>query len=197
MRPKRRQSGAARGVAHARRLAYPRPMSVEMLQRLQPLRSLPLLVQYLATALIALAFFGLRYLLGGAGEQLPLFILFMPAVLLAAFLFDRGSGYFAVLVSTALGLYFLVDPQAPRAGLGTGDLLRLGAFFVAGLAAAAIVQMLRRHFGALADRSETLARAVEELEAKVAALEASDAQKELLLHDINHRIKNQLQVVAG
>ncbi|HEY0011611.1 MAG TPA: sensor histidine kinase, partial [Allosphingosinicella sp.] len=29
------------------------------------------------------------------------------------------------------------------------------------------------------------------------ALEASDAQKELLLHDINHRFKNQLQVVAG
>ena len=197
MRPKRRQGGVRRGVAPARPLAYPGFMSVEMLQRLQPLRSLPLAVQYLATILIALAFFGLRYLLGGAGEQLPLFILFMPAVLLAAFLFDRGSGYVAVIASTALGLYFLVDPREPFAEVDTGDMLRVGAFFVTGLAAAWIVQTLRRHFDRLAGRNHALARQVEELEVKAAALESSDAQKDLLLHDINHRIKNQLQVIAG
>ena len=60
-------------------------MPVEILRRLQPLRSLPLLVQYGATALIALAFFGLRYLLGGLElerDQLPLFVLFMLLLML-------------------------------------------------------------------------------------------------------------------
>jgi two-component sensor histidine kinase len=35
------------------------------------------------------------------------------------------------------------------------------------------------------------------VERQVAGLETSDAQKDLLLRDINHRIKNQLQIVAG
>ncbi|HEX8526160.1 sensor histidine kinase [Allosphingosinicella sp.] len=175
-------------------------MTVEMLQRLQPLRSLPLLVQYGASALIALAFFGLRYLLGGLDlepSQLPLFMLFIPAVILAAFLFDRGSGYFAVLVSAGLGLYFMLDPRQPLDAFRLGDATSLAAFIVAGLFAVAIVQTLRRNLDLLVERSGRLARSCAELEAQVLGLEAGDAQKELLLSDINHRIKNQLQVVAG
>jgi two-component sensor histidine kinase len=174
-------------------------MSVETLQRLQPLRSLPLVVQYGATALVCLAFFGLRYLLDGLDTrgQLPLFILFIPAVVLSAFLFDRGSGYFAVLLSAGLGLYFVVDPRRPLEGAELGDGVQLTAFIIAGTLAAAIVQMLRRHVDELAERSAQLARARAELERSVGDLEAADGQKELLLHDINHRIKNQLQVVAG
>lgn len=173
-------------------------MSVEILQRLQPLRSLPLAVQYAATALICLAFFGLRYLLGGLDlPRLPLFILFMPAVVLSAFLFDRGSGYFAVAVSAALGLYFIFDPRQPLGALGSGGGITVASFIVAGLIAAAVVQMLRRHVEMLLERSTALARLSAAQEERLAALEASDAQKELLLNDINHRIKNQLQVVAG
>jgi two-component sensor histidine kinase len=175
-------------------------MSIEILSRLQPLRSLPLLVQYGATALIALAFFGLRYLLGGLDidpQQLPLFILFVPAVVLSAFLFDRGSGYFAVAVSAALGLYFMLDPRQPIGSAGMGDAVRLAAFVVTGLFTAAMVQMLRRHLDQQSERVARLARECAELEQRASGLEASDAQKELLLHDINHRFKNQLQVVAG
>jgi two-component sensor histidine kinase len=173
-------------------------MSVEILQRLQPLRSLPLAVQYGATATICLAFFGLRYLLGGLDlPRLPLFILFMPAVLLSAFLFNRGSGYFAVAVSAALGLYFIFDPRQPLGALDAGGGITVAAFVASGLIAAAVVQTLRRHVDTLLERSGALARSAGALEEKVAELEASDAQKELLLHDINHRIKNQLQVVAG
>jgi two-component sensor histidine kinase len=187
-------------LARATALAYRGAMSVEMLQRLQPLRSLPLAVQYGASALIAFAFFGLRYLLGGLdvdAEQLPLFLIFIPAVVLAAFLFDRGSGYFAVAVSTALGLYFTLDPRQPFARPGAIDGVRVLSFLAIGLLTAAIVQMLRRHAGDLAERSAQLGRRAAELEGRVVELDASDARKELLLHDINHRIKNQLQVVAG
>ncbi|HZF93697.1 MAG TPA: DUF4118 domain-containing protein [Allosphingosinicella sp.] len=175
-------------------------MQVEILQRLQPLRSLPIVVQYGATALIALAFFGLRYLLGGLDierDQLPLFVLFMPAVVLASFLFNRGSGYVAVALGTALGLYFMLDPRQPFRALELGDAIRIAAFVISGLITAWLVQSLRHVVDALLVRSATLARERIELAAHARAMEASDAQKELLLHDINHRFKNQLQVVAG
>lgn len=175
-------------------------MSVEMLRRLQPLRTLPPAVQYGATALIALAFFGLRYLLAGMDldpEQLPLFLFFMPAVVLASFLFDRGSGYFAVMVSAALGLYFLVDPREPLAPPDGDGLIRILAFLVIGLLTAAIVQTLARGFDEAASRLAEISRGHAELERRADALAKADSQKELLLHDINHRIKNQLQVVAG
>jgi len=175
-------------------------MPVDMLQRLQPLRSLPLPVQYGATILIALAFFGLRYLLNGLDidrAQLPLFIMFVPAVILSAFLFDRGSGYFAVIVCAGLGLFFMLDPRQQVPDFQLGDAVRLAAFIVTGLLAAAIVQMLCRSVGRLGTRASDLARANAMLDMKVGELEATDAQKELLLNDINHRIKNQLQVVAG
>ncbi|HYJ29380.1 MAG TPA: DUF4118 domain-containing protein [Allosphingosinicella sp.] len=175
-------------------------MSTEFLQRLQPLRSLPLIVQYGATALICLAFFGLRYMLGGLELELgrtPWFILFIPAILLAAFLFGRGSGYFAVALSAVLGLYFILDPRRPLDTVGRSDWVTIATFGVVGSIAAAIVEMLRGHVGTLLERNAALARAVSDLDAKSATLEASDGQKELLLHDFNHRIKNQLQVVAG
>ena len=200
MHPFRSGTALNEALAPAPALAYRSAMSVEMLQRLQPLRSLPLAVQYGASALIAFAFFGLRYVLGGLdldAQQLPLFLIFIPAVVLAAFLFDRGSGYFAVAVSAALGLYFMLDPRQPFAPPGAIDGVRLISFVAVGLLTAAIVQMLRRHAGELAERSAVLGRHAAELEKRVAELEAADARKELLLHDINHRIKNQLQVVAG
>jgi two-component sensor histidine kinase len=200
MHPFRSGTPREEALARAPALAYRSAMSLEMLQRLQPLRSLPLAVQYGASALIAFAFFGLRYLLGGLdldAEQLPLFLIFIPAVVLAAFLFDRGSGYFAVAVSTGLGLYFMLDPRQPFARPGTIDGVRIASFVAIGLLTAAIVQMLRRHAGDLAERAAQLTRISAELERRVAELEAADARKELLLHDVNHRIKNQLQVVAG
>jgi two-component sensor histidine kinase len=173
---------------------------MEILRRLQPLRRLPLIVQYGATALIALAFFGAVYILAGTRldpDELPLIILLMPAVILAAFLFERGAGYLAVLLCAGFVLYFLADPRQPGAGLGRNAAVAAAAFAFAGAVAAAVVQMLRREVATLTDRSGALARSRGMLERQVATLEASDAQKELLLADINHRIKNQLQVVAG
>jgi two-component sensor histidine kinase len=188
------------GLAPAPRLAYRGAMPVEILRRFQPLRRLPLVVQYAATALIAFAFFGAVYILAGPRldpHELPLFMLFTLAVILAAFLFDRGSGYVAVLLCAGFCLYFLADPRQPGAALGKGAAIATAAFVVAGAIAAALVQMLRGQVDELGDRSAALARSSGMLERQVAELEASDARKELLLSDINHRIKNQLQVVAG
>jgi two-component sensor histidine kinase len=173
---------------------------MEIVRRLQPLRRLPIVVQYGATAVIAFAFFGAVYLLAGPRldpHELPLFMLFVLAVILSAFLFEGGSGYLAVLLCAGFCLYFLADPRQPLAALGKGAFIAAAAFVVAGAIAAWLVQALRRQVSDLSDRAAALARSRGMLERQVAILEASDSQKELLLADINHRIKNQLQVVAG
>jgi two-component system, sensor histidine kinase PdtaS len=175
-------------------------MLVDTLHRLQPLRSLPAPVQYGGAVLIVLAFFALRYLLAGLDvdpDQLPLFMVFIPAVILSALLFNKGSGYFAVAASSALGLYFMFDPRHPPFEPTIGDTIRLAIFIGTGLLAAAIVETLRRTVDILIERTTELAAARAELERGYDALQAADTQKELLLNDINHRIKNHLQLVSG
>lgn len=175
-------------------------MLVETVHRLQPLRALPVAVQYAAAAVIVLAFFSLRYLLLRVGipeGELPLFLMFIPGVLLSALLFDRGSGYFAVAVSGALGLYLFLDPESPVGRAGASDATRLGLFVLVGLLTAMVVEQLRRTVDQLIARTAELAGTQSALEESCARLAASDAQKELLLGDINHRIKNHLQLVSG
>ena len=61
----------------------------------------PVYVRYGVTSLLVLLMFGLRL---GMHERTGLyaFILYIPAVVASALLFDRGTGYFAVLLSAAL-----------------------------------------------------------------------------------------------
>lgn len=175
-------------------------MLVDTIQRLQPLRTLPAPLQYAAATLVVLAFFALRYLLLGLPvdqADLPLFLMFIPGVLISALLFDRGAGYLSVAVSAACGLWFYFDPDHPLGRAGAGDAVRLGLFVLIGLFTAAIVQTLRRIVDELIARTGELAAARTALEESVKRLEAADGQKELLLGDINHRIKNHLQLVAG
>lgn len=80
-------------------------MFVDLLKRLRPLRGIPIWARYAATAVIVLAFFAISYLIRGVDEagHLPLFLMFMPSAILASFLFDRGSGFVAVGLSSLLG----------------------------------------------------------------------------------------------
>ncbi len=81
-------------------------MLVRVLERLEPLRQLPIWASYGLTALIVLAFIWLRLGIShlDASVNLPLFLVFVPAVILSAMLFDKGSGFFAVILSGLWGL---------------------------------------------------------------------------------------------
>ena len=117
-------------------------MFVEALKRLRPLRALPLWVRYFFTALIVIACFGLRYLLSGTteSENLPLYLMFVPAVILSSFLFDRGSGFFAVGLSAVLGLYFFIEPYDTVQFHNVGEVARLIVFIAVGRLTAAIIE---------------------------------------------------------
>ncbi len=167
-------------------------MFVTLLQRLRPLRGLPVWARYLATAFIVLCCFGLRYLLSGTGEgeSLPLYLMFVPAVIVSSFAFDRGSGFFAVALSAVLGLYFFVEPHQSFGLHHIGEVVRLVVFVLVGTLTAAIVEALRSTVDELEETRRRLAD-------DYVLLSAADQQKDLLLADLNHRIKNHLQSFIG
>jgi two-component system, sensor histidine kinase PdtaS len=167
-------------------------MFVDLLKRLRVLRGIPLWVRYAATAILVLACFALRYLVGALDEpgHLPLFLMFVPAVIVASFLFDRGSGFFAVGLSSVVGVYFYVEPAGTFEFQHTGEVIRLVSFILIGLLTASIIEALRQTVDELSERTDELVVARTELT-------ASNQHRDLLLADINHRIKNHLTSVAG
>lgn len=138
-------------------------MFVDLVKRLRPLRGLPVWVRYLLTALIVFVCFVARYALGTIedSEHLPLFLMFVPSVIFAAFLFDRGSGFLAVALSSVLGVYFFVTPEDAFALRNIGEVIRLATFIVTGLLTAGIIEALRTTVDQLHSTLDALARAEE------------------------------------
>src|SRR3954467_11858618 len=73
------------------------------------LRSLPTPLRWASTAVLVLITFAIRYWLLADSPFLP-FLPFFPAIVLAAMVFNRGSGFLATLLSTVLSVYFFVPP---------------------------------------------------------------------------------------
>ena len=92
-----RQDPAGGGVARER-----------LLLRLQPLRRMSAAARYVcATAFIVLAF-AARLVVPGEFAAFPFtFLIFLPAVVLAALLFGRGTGFYATILSALLATDFL------------------------------------------------------------------------------------------
>jgi two-component system, sensor histidine kinase PdtaS len=106
-----------------------------------PERPQPLIVRYGTTAIIvAICFAVLRLVQLQSGVDS--FFLMYPAVLLGALLFDRGSGFFAALLSTVLIVIFL-----PRQGgviIPPSYWSPVTLFLLIGLALAALSEALRK-----------------------------------------------------
>jgi two-component sensor histidine kinase len=152
-----------------------------LMERTRPLRRLPIAARYLVSLVIVGAFFGLRLMLP-ALDGFP-YLLFFPAIILCAVVLDRGTGFFATVTSALLAVYFFVPPVGSFALPDGAALLALVMFVLIGFFMAAVVEALRI-------TAEMLKETQQELE-------TSKAQTDLLLVDINHRVKNHLQSMAG
>lgn len=131
-----------------------RDVFVRLIQRLRPVRRLPTWVRYALTALIVLLCLCARLLL--TEVQGSPFLLFLPSVVLASFLFDRGSGFFATLFSTGLAIYFFIEPRSTFVLQDIGTVLVVTAFLGVGLLTAAIIEALRSTVDALVAIEESL-----------------------------------------
>ena len=138
------------------------------------LRRLPIFWRYGLATVFVLAAFGARMLAWHDLAAYP-FLLFVPAVLLSALLLDYGSGIYAALLSTALASYFLIQPVGSFV-ISRGDLIAAAIFLLTGVSLAAVIEFMRK----LVDR-----------------LDAAEQAKDTQLHEVNHRFKNNLQIISA
>jgi len=152
------------------------------------LRQWPFPARCTGTAALVGIAFGLRYLLFGWSTDLP-FLLFLPAVIAAAVMFDRGSGFVATVLSAILALFFFMgqgplSSPAPTAILGLVIFCAVGAFIAATTEAlhAAYVEaeQARRDIAVASERSL-----------------ASERRVAMLLREFRHRVSNDMQRIVA
>ena len=127
----------------------------------------------LATLLVALVG-AVRLVLAEILTGMP-FLLFVPAVFLAALLFGAGAGLYATLLGAGLAFYLFLEPAGSLAPT-VHAAVSLGLFVAIGGLVAGLTGALRR----AVDRAR-----------------AAERHKDLLLREVNHRIKNDLQILTS
>ncbi|MFC4594152.1 sensor histidine kinase [Sphingobium tyrosinilyticum] len=137
---------------------------------------------YLLSALFCGIALGLRL---SAQRLLPIgypFVSFFPAVILSTFLFGMRPGIFAAILCGLLSWFFFI-PASPAVGFDGGVVLAL-IFYAAvvGIDIALIHLMQRANFNLAVERERSRALA---------------ENRELLFHELQHRVSNNLQVVAA
>jgi two-component sensor histidine kinase len=142
---------------------------MELLLRLLP-GPLPVAVRYGITAFLVLLSFALRI---GIEERTGAygFLLFVPAIVAAALLFDRGSGFLALILST--GLVAAILPWDMGADV---HVAALASFLIVG---AGLVVL-----------GETLHKAVERAH-------QAELEKDLLLKEMSHRVRNKFTMISS
>ena len=130
-------------------------------------------VRYLATSMIVCIAALLRLSLAEQLQHSPV-LLFIPAVFLSALLFDRGSGFFATILSALVAVFFI----EPRRSLETDirELVPFSIFVAIGFGISAVMEALRQ---------------------AIWKLSRAEAQKTLLLEELAHRTKNDLFMVCS
>ena len=152
-----------------------------------PLRSQhPVLRCAVGAALAGLAF-AVRYTLYGPSADTQ-FLLFFPAVIMAASLFGGASGISATAVSACFAYYFFTIPVESLTLERTQDVLNLAIFGATGVFISLTIESLYSAY-----RSVEGMRAREK-EARQQA-EAGERASDMLLEELRHRIKNDLHRV--
>ncbi|MBL0403769.1 DUF4118 domain-containing protein [Microvirga aerilata] len=154
----------------------------ELFDKTRSLRHLPWLVRYAVTAILVLVAFVLRQMFSDALRDFP-FLLFFPAIILSAVLFNRGSGLVATVLSAVLSAYFLFEPIGSFAIRDPGQFLGWCLFVVIGIVITLVIEAEHASY-------RQLKRAHE-------ATRASEADKAELLIESNHRIMNNLHTVIS
>jgi two-component sensor histidine kinase len=145
-----------------------------MLLRLLPKASHPVFVRYVASAGIVGVAALLRFSMDTQLQHYPL-LLFFPAVFLCSLLFDRGSGFFATVLSAIVAAYLFISPHFSMR-LDTGDVIALTIFVVVGFTMAGVTEALRKTIDQLARAHQS---------------------KALLLEELAHRTKNDLAIIGS
>ena len=149
------------------------------------LHDLPTWARYaIATLLVLIVTFLMRYTVVHDAPGYH-FIFFVPPVILSSLFLAQGSGIWAVLLSTAVIKAFLLAPVFTLEFARGEDFWTLVLFLGTGLVTALSGEALHKAFFQIADANAKLTAAYDRIA-------ASEREKEILLHDLTHRFKNDL-----
>jgi two-component sensor histidine kinase len=134
----------------------------------------------LATLFVGVAT-GARLLLGDTLNGYP-YLLYFPVVILCSLVLEHGTGFYATFLSAFLSIFLFVEPRYQLALASTGDTVALILFIVTNLVISGIIEATHLGIKQLkASRDET--RKVLE-------------ERDLLLRELNHRVKNNFQAAS-
>ena len=157
-----------------------------ILAKSRRLSTLPAALRYAATSLLVGISFFVCLALEGVSTY-PLFA-FMPAIILAAFLFDRKAGYFATVLSALVTLNFLMSYEIPLVPDEAGKLVALAVFILVGVITAYAVEAMRITIDSLAENS-VLREEKRELERELfhaQKMEAVGRANSIIAHDFKN-----------
>lgn len=162
------------------------------------LAHIPVWARYAATTVFVAVAVGARYpLIEAVAPNSYPFLLYFPAIILAAALFDRGSGIFAVFLSALCADYVSIAPIGSLAIEHSRDAIALALFGASGLATAALIEAFHRAHHDLSVSHLRLQAAHEELTKAHERARSSEEQKDLLMQELAHRTKNDLMMVSA
>lgn len=156
---------------------------------LLPLRGWPVIARYAATTLLVALSFVTRSFVLEPEDGHP-FIFFVPAIIVVSVLFDRGNGLFACFLSSILAVWFFVEPYGVFAVMRPEDLLAGVVFFVGAIAMAVLIEALHSAYSGLHAAHSELGQAHKRLERAV-------AERDLLLSELSHRVKNDMMLLSA
>ena len=104
------------------------------------------------------------------------FILYYPAVTLSALLLDRGTGFYAAILSAFLVVLLFIEPRFSLIIPTQADAVALFIF----LACSVVITLVAETFRLLLER-----------------LDAMEREKDLLFRELAHRTRNNLQIVMS
>lgn len=158
-------------------------LALRQFRRLSPLRSLPAWVGALFAVGSVLVAGLCRELLDNPLRGHP-FLLFFPAILLTSLLFDHGAGFIAAALSVVFSVWF-VAPEHSFV-IASPQVASLVLFAVVAFACAGAIELLQVAVCETVERDKQLR-----------AAEASGEQKETLLVESSHRVRNDLGALAN
>jgi two-component system, sensor histidine kinase PdtaS len=164
---------------------------------LRPLvvRSLPTWARWAIAVLLVVASFLVRYSLFGQSTTLP-YLLFFPAICASAVMLDRGAGFVAALLSALLALFNFVEPVGSLTLNGEAA-ISVGLFLAVSLFIAVVSESLHVSFVETAEARRVADEARRSAEQARSRAESGEQERELLLREFGHRVKNDLARIAA
>jgi len=124
---------------------------------------MPVAVRYAITTTLVLAIVWAKVTWSGGELQRDPFLIFIPVILGSGALLDRGNGFLATGLSTALVDYYMLPPIHSMAVTSGQDQAALALFFFTGVLISLIVEALHVGLVELATEHENARTAVKDL----------------------------------